>query len=300
MKKILTIMLLIITVSAYAVPAYQNVPGISAQDNQRIKQTLEKYENYEGRKVATFDADGTVIGQVPYYLADEALFDYALNHTGKKLDLIKEMTSTSNTSKAYLSQRVNYFSGLTPQEVTELGNKTFNKYYKDKIYSNIKVLIQDLKNYGFEVWIVSASPELLYQGFLSTELDIPVTHIIGVKSVVSDGVTTNKIVLPISQDDGKVDAIETIIKAKPILAAGNSTSDVEMLDYSSALKVIVNPNSSKKVDYLGGKTLKEYAKSQSWVIAKANDTIDVADYKGMASYKFHVKQNDINVVTTDN
>lgn len=82
-QKLITLILLTISVVAYAVPAYQNVPGISAQDNQRIKQTLEKYENYEGRKVATFDADGTVIGQVPYYLADEALFDYAINHTGK-------------------------------------------------------------------------------------------------------------------------------------------------------------------------------------------------------------------------
>lgn len=29
------------------------------------------------RKVAVFDGDGTVIGQVPYYLADEALYRYA-------------------------------------------------------------------------------------------------------------------------------------------------------------------------------------------------------------------------------
>lgn len=194
---------------------------------------------------------------------------------------------------------MDYLSGLTPQEITDLGNKTFNKYFKGKIYPNIKMLIQNLKSYGFEVWVVSASPELLYQGVLSRELDIPVTHIIGTKSVVSNGIATNKIVLPVPQDEGKADAIETIIKAKPILAAGNSQSDVEMLNYSSALKVIVNPNDSEKVDYLGGKTLKEYAESQNWIIAKANDTVDVANYKYMASYKFHIKQNDINIVTTD-
>ena len=246
MKKTIALILLTISISAYAIPTYQNIPGISIQNNQLIKHTLEKYENYQGRKVATFDADGTVIGQVPYYLADEALYDYALNHAGKKLDLIKDMTSESSTSKNYLSQRIDYFSGLTPEEISVLGNKTFNKYYKGKIYPNIKVLIQNLKNYGFEIWIVSASPELLYQGFLSTELGIPVTRIIGVKSVVNSGVTTSEMVLPISQDEGKTDAIETIIKAKPILAAGNSNGDVEMLNYSSALKVIVNPDDSEK------------------------------------------------------
>ncbi|AIT09597.1 hypothetical protein LO80_06230 [Candidatus Francisella endociliophora] len=296
MKKIITFVLFIASVTIYAVPLYQNIPGISNQDNQRIKQTLEKYENYQGRKVATFDADGTVIGQVPYYLADVAIYDYALSHTGKKLELIKKMTSTSNTSNDYLTQRVDYLSGLAPEEITELGNKTFNKYFKDKIYPNIKLLIQNLKNYGFEVWVISASPELLYQGFLSKELGIPVTHIIGTKSVVSNGIATSKIVLPVPQDEGKADAIETIIKAKPILAAGNSQSDVEMLNSSSALKVIVNPNDSEKVDYLGGQTLKEYARNNNWIIAKANDTIDVANYKDMASYKFHIKQNEVNKV----
>jgi phosphoserine phosphatase len=227
-----------------------------------------------------------------------AIFDYALNHTGKKLNLIKSMTSGSNTSDDYLTQRVDYLSGLTTQEITDLDNKTFNRYFKGKIYPNINELIQNLKNYGFEVWIISASPELLYQGVLSRELGIPVTHIIGTKSVVSNGVTTNKIVLPVPQDYGKADAIETIIKVKPILAVGNSTSDVEMLNYSSSLKVIVNPNDSEKVDYLGDKTLKEYAESHNWIIAKANDTVDVANYKDMASYKFHIKQNEINDVAT--
>jgi hypothetical protein len=52
------------------------------------------------------------------------------------------------------------------------------------------------------------------------------------------------------------------------------------------------------VDYLGGKTLKEYAESRNWIIAKANDTVDVANYKDMASYKFHIKQNEINDVAT--
>ncbi|MFT5950223.1 MAG: phosphoserine phosphatase [Francisella sp.] len=297
-QKIIALILLTISISIYAGPTYQDIPGISVKNNQLIKHTLEKYENSKDRKVATFDADGTVIGQVPYYLADEALYDYALNHTGKKLNLIRNMTSGSNTSNDYLTQRVDYLSGLTPQEISDLGNKTFNKYFKGKIYPNIKVLIQNLKKYGFEIWVVSASPELLYQGVLSRELGIPVTHIIGVKSVVSNGVTTNKIVLPISQDEGKADAIETIIKVKPILAVGNSTSDVEMLNYSSALKVIVNPNDSEKEDYLGGKTLKEYAESQNWIIAKANDTVDVANYKDMASYKFHIKQNEVNNVQT--
>jgi phosphoserine phosphatase len=119
-----------------------------------------------------------------------AIFDYALNHTGKKLNLIKSMTSGSNTSDDYLTQRVDYLSGLTTQEITDLDNKTFNRYFKGKIYPNINELIQNLKNYGFEVWIISASPELLYQGVLSRELGIPVTHIIGTKSVVSNGVGT--------------------------------------------------------------------------------------------------------------
>ena len=73
--------------------------------------------------------------------------------------------------------------------------------------------------------------------------------------------------------DCKANAIETIIKAIPMIAAGNSKNDFEMIESSKGLKMIVNPDDSEKVDKLRGLTLKEYAEKHDWIIVYANDDV---------------------------
>ena len=62
------------------------------------------------------------------------------------------------------------------------------------------------------------------------------------KSVVVDGVLTNEIVLPIPQDDGKANVIPTFIKTRPLVVGGNSRGDMDMLNQSCGLKIVVNPD----------------------------------------------------------
>jgi phosphoserine phosphatase len=90
----------------------------------------------------------------------------------------------------------------------------------------------NLKEYGFEVWILTASPEFLYQKFLAEELGLPDTQILGVKSVVANGRLTDEIIMPIPQDDGKANVIPTFIKARPLIVGGNSRGDMDMLNQS--------------------------------------------------------------------
>ena len=70
------------------------------------------------RKVAVFDGDGTVIGQVPYYLADEALYRYAdKNYKDRndpqaksKIAILNRMVKDgNNVGKAYVEDRVHFF-----------------------------------------------------------------------------------------------------------------------------------------------------------------------------------------------
>lgn len=286
---------LALTTLTAAPPTYKYINGFSKEVNYKIEKTLQKYVSYDGRKIATFDMDGTVIGQVPYYLADEALYEFALDHPDRKPNLIKEMSHSSNTSKKYVAQRVDFFAGLSPEEIVNIGNKTYDKYYKNKFFPNIKDLIENLKNFGFEVWVVSASPEFLYQGFIAKQLGIPVTNVIGIKSVVKNNKTTVEIVPPVAQMDGKPSAIETFVKGTPLIAAGNSKDDFEMLESSKDLKIIVNPDNTEKVSKLDNLTLEEYAKKNNWLIVRANDTID-QDIDKMACKKFNIRQNTVNKV----
>jgi phosphoserine phosphatase len=247
------------------------------------------------RKVAVFDGDGTVIGQVPYYLADEALYQYADKYykgakdarSISKLAILQRMVKDgNNVGKSYVEDRVHFLSGMTPSEIMEMGYNCYLSSYQGKIYLEMKQLIANLKEYGFEIWILTASPEFLYQKFLTEELGIPDTHILGVKAVVANGVLTDEIIMPIPQDDGKANVIPTFIKARPLIIAGNSRGDLDMLNQSCGLKIVVNPDDStirgKEDGPMNGYTVKQYWEKEGAVIVKCND---VANH----DIKFHTK-----------
>lgn len=230
---------------------YRPIATWPDETNARIEEFLNTTLTVTGRKVAVFDCDGTVFGQAPYYLADEALYDYAdkkyKNRKDKesrqKMAILDRMVKDgNNVGKPYVEDRVHFLSGMTPEEIATLGYDCYMRSYKGKMYPEMKTLISNLKEYGFEVWILTASPEFLYQRFVASELGIPVTHVLGVKGVVKNGVMSDEIIMPIPQDDGKAQVIPTYIKAVPLIVGGNSRGDMDMLNESRGLKIVVNPD----------------------------------------------------------
>ena len=264
------------------------INGFSDNANRELKLFFEKHKTTTGRKIAVFDGDGTVMGQTPHYLADECMYQYAKEDTAWNTEIIDTITQLSNVSLPYVQFRVKYIAGKPLQFYRDLGQKTFDKYYKHKIFKPVKQLISVLKNNGFEVWIVTASPEGMYQQFLSREFDIPVTNIIGVKSVIKNGIITDKIVHPVPQDEGKMEAIETFIQDKPLLVAGNSRGDKEMIEFSSELKIIVNPD--EHIAEGQQQSIADYAKEEKWLIININDTPD-NNFPSVSSKNFGIRLN---------
>jgi len=267
---------------------FQNIEGFSDEANTVLQSFFIKHKTTKGRKIAVFDGDGTVMGQTPHYLADECMYQFAKENPDWNSEIIDTITQLSNVSLPYVQFRVKYISGKSLQFYRDLGEKTFNKYYKHKIFKPIKQLIKILKENDFEVWIVTASPEGMYQQFLSKEFDIPITHIIGVKSVIKDGIITDKIVYPVPQDKGKMEAIETFIQDKPLLVAGNSRGDKEMIEFSSELKIIVNPDEHIAKDQ--DQSIADYAKEEGWLIVRVKDT-PADDFPSVSSKLFGIRLN---------
>ena len=274
---------------------YRQIRGWNQETNDKIESFLNSTITMTTRKVAVFDCDGTVFGQVPHYLADEALYSYADEvYKGRndklareKLAILDKMVKDgNNVGKPYVESRVHFLSGMTPEEIELMGYNCYYKSYRGKMYPEMKEFIANLKEYCFEVWIISASPELLYQKFISEELGIPVTQVLGAKCVVANGRTTGEIIPPIPQDDGKAVTIETFIKAKPLIVGGNSRGDMDMINESYGLKIIVNPDDKKvrgpEDGPMNGHTVKSYWEKEGALVLRCNDTTD-------PNVKFHSK-----------
>lgn len=269
-------------------PALRPIDGFDDLANRAIEDFFARTASHPGRKIAVFDGDGTTFGQVPHYLADECLYLHAQAHPERKPEIIQRMTPLSNVSLPYVQDRVHYFSGMTVQELRELGDQCFRKHYLAKIYPPMRELIRRLHEHGFEVWIVTASPEALYQAFLSRELGIPITRILGVKSVVKGGVITDRIVEPVPQDEGKLEAIETFVQDRPLLVGGNSRGDKEMIEFSADLKLIVNPD--EFVAPGQEMSMADYAKRHGFLIVRIRDVAEPG-FPSVSSRVFGVREN---------
>lgn len=266
---------------------YKPIKGFQDVTNDRIEAFLESTVPMETRKVAVFDCDGTLFGQAPYYLADEALYDYAKrNYEGKtdslsvaKMKVVDQLLHGDNVGVDFVQNRVRFLSGLSADDIQKIGNDMFHEKYQNKMYPEMKALIRNLENYGFEVWILSASPELLYQRFCAEQLGLPEDRILGVKSRVGENnIVTDELVYPVSQDEGKADVVRTFIKADPLFVGGNSRGDLEMMNTSVGLKIMINPDDKKPEKVANGKTLKEYWEADPRCIVEYCNDVPTGDY----------------------
>lgn len=268
-KSLYLIALAILGVLTASAQSYEFKPikGFQDSTNDRLEAFLESTVPMNTRKVAVFDCDGTLFGQAPYYLADEALYDFAKrNYEGKtdslsvaKMKIVDQLLHGDNVGVDFVQNRVRFLSGLTADQIQVMGNDMFHQKYQNKMYPEMKALIANLENFGFEVWILSASPELLYQRFCAEQLGLPADRILGVKSRVGEGnVVTDELVFPVSQDEGKADVVRTFIKADPLFVGGNSRGDLEMMNTSVGLKIMINPDDKKPEKVAHGKTIKQY------------------------------------------
>ena len=269
---------------------YREIKGWEEPVNARLESFLNSTLAIKDRKVAVFDCDGTLFGQAPYYLADEAIYSYAKVHYAQKPDslsvskmaVIDSLLGGSNVGIEYVQRRIAFLSGLSTEEVEQIGEHCFREKYNMKFYPEMRELLANLEEYGFEIWVLTASPEILYQKFVHENLGIPENRILGVKSVISEGIVTEQLVYPVPQDGGKAQAIQTLIKARPLLVAGNSRGDLEMMNESAGLKIIVNPDNEKiqvgpHAGKMEGYTVKQYWEENNALAVYCKDFTESGD-----------------------
>lgn len=134
-----------------------------------------------------------------------------------------------------------------------------------RVYDQIRDLIAAMQRAGFDVWIVTASPQHVVDAISFEAVGVLPSHVIGIRSVIEDGLLTahfqgcgtvadgadslitfdegkrcwiNNVILQLAADQQMVR--QTDANLRPVFVAGDSDTDIAMLKDASVLKLVVN------------------------------------------------------------
>ena len=228
-------------------------------------------------RIAVFDLDGTLMCETYPWCFEYMVFaDYALNNPGYKApDDIKavaqeivdsawgkkpEKMSTRQAQAAAVA-----YAGMTPKELEDYVGKFKDspaEGYKgmtrgEAWFRPMTEVVSYLRDNGFDIYVVTATERNIVRAIVDGELGIDPSHVIGTEygykatgqGDEADGDYTfqkdDRVVFDGSYEGEnakttKVDAIVREIGKQPVLAFGNSSGDVAMMNYTLAS----NPNPS--------------------------------------------------------
>jgi len=155
-----------------------------------------------------------------------------------------------------LVKKVIKFEGENISE-TEIWGIKINKGLRPR--KNVFELINFLKTNGVDVWIVSASLEILVKEtikYFGIE-----ANVIGIRNALAGNKITQELQKPLSMFGEKIDCIKKFIdqNKKPIFGIGDSMNDLQMLEYCE-VKAAIDRNN----------TLTKIAKQNSWFLVQNN------------------------------
>ena len=271
-------------------------------------------------RIATFDQDGTLWVEQPLYsfvmyaleqvpalvkakpeLAKVAPFSTVLeilkgDHAAlAKLtmpDLEKILAAT------YTNRSVDQFNAEVTKWIAEAKDPRWKKPYTELTYLPMQEVLKYLRANGFKTYIVTGGGQDFVRTYSEKVYGIPPEQVVGTAGVVKYSYAKDgkpflfkepKLLLD-DNNAGKPEGIHLMIGRRPIMAAGNSTGDRQMLEYTQAgaganLSMIVLHDDAKR-EYAYGpaqglpatkvgtftQALYEEAKKQGWtVISMKND-----------------------------
>ena len=275
-------------------------------------------------RIATFDMDGTILCEkAPVY------FDYCLTMyrvlddpdyeaTEEEIDAMQQIRDVAYSEGSTFKPETitkddlvaSAFAGMTPEEFREYVADFADSVdvvgfdgmtYGESFYKPMIEVIDFLRAYDFDVWIVSACEREVVRGLVD-RYDIPYDHYIAtdvpyVASNLGDEVAdeynmgqdeTILLGAPLNEVEcgksGKPAAIAREIGKRPVLAFGNSSGDYSMLNYAEG-----NPDHTGMGFFIVcDDTVREYGsdekaaeyyeevEKEDWTaISMANDWVDI-------------------------
>jgi HAD superfamily phosphoserine phosphatase-like hydrolase len=178
--------------------------------------------------VAALDFDRTcLVGDVSEYLL--RLID---ERTGRGLVDEYEAQCRQDLRSAYVRLVSTLIGGRTEAEARGMALEALSIGERRghlEIREPIRELVWALHRHGWDVWIVTASPEVLVQA-LAERMGIHPDRVVGMRSPLGgDGRYAPIVTDPITFREGKVEALRAAAGRDPVFAAGDSGSDAPLL-----------------------------------------------------------------------
>jgi len=182
----------------------------------------------EAPPIAAFDWDNTAIqGDI-----GEAILDYLDERDNTRLTHEYERQCQEYGKPVGYPWAAYQVAGLKEHEVRALTLHVIDLWMQRgriRLRPEIRDLIASMQHHGWHVWVVSASAEPLVRTF-GQYYGIPACRTIGMRLQMDEaGRYIGALAGPSTFRQGKVDAIDQRIGRRPLFAAGDTDTDIEML-----------------------------------------------------------------------
>ncbi len=224
----------------------------------------------EADRIATFDMDGTLIGELfptylevillteriladPDYEPDEEMLEF-----GRVMrDHVLDKSYPAGFDYEFSYHQAKAFEGMTIDEYYDFIDRTLQHgadgfegmTYAQAYYKPMAQVVEYLQDNGFKCYVVSGSDRFIVRAFIRGFLDIPAENIIGSDTALKarDQGDIEGIEYVFTGDDTVVRSDQLIIKNlklnkvlqiaqeighQPVLSFGNSSGDVSMNNYA--------------------------------------------------------------------
>jgi len=211
-------------------------------------------------RIATFDMDGTLWPEQPFYFPQVFTFDrikaLAPEHPEwRKTQPFKAVlegdskTLSASDERALLGLEVAAHAGITTDEYARLVNDWVasakhprtGRLYTEMVYQPMLELLAYLRGNGFKTFIVSGGSADFMRVWAEKVLGIPPEQVVGstlkTKFELRNGLPVIALLPEIEFIDdnvGKPIGIHEHIGRRPVMAFGNSDGDLQMLQWTTA------------------------------------------------------------------
>ncbi len=273
----------------------------------------------EADRIATFDMDGTIYCEKPYWLAMTIAMD-KLRETAAEFPEVEDKTPYREVLKIdpadpmataaghfpeshfllcltvpFTGWSLDEYKGHVRSFCESKRDRKFNNLYKDMFYKPMVELIEYLNTAKFRVYIVSGSEQSLVRAACSPVLGLDPSRYIGTLIALDLTYTDNGVrflkegtaLEPSNIGDGKPKNIQYQIGKSPVLAVGNTSGDLGMLtmattnpNYKNTLGVVLHHNDDVREYGYSDEKLLEKAADKGWLVVRMKEDFKQVFMKG--------------------